>query len=352
LELYQTIKELVDIYGPVGHEEAVAEYLMKRWAGSCREVWQTPVGNVVGHLGGEGPKLLLTAHMDEIGFLVKSITRDGFVWLTNCHKGISMFHLREALNRRAVILTRDGRVEGVFATLTGHLRSVKVGHDEPVSWDNVYVDLGLDSREEVEALGVHPGCPVVYRAEAERVGHHIAMKAADARIGLAIITAAVEELSRADLAYDVYLAGTVQEEIGLVGASSLVAELGPFDAALVYEVGLAGDIPVVEDRDMPAALGQGPCLIYRDSTVHYARRLLHRLEDLAAANDIPVQRVVFDGFGADGSELMRQGVPTAMLAPPTRYSHSPYEMLNEEDVRRCAELTRAFCTTESEQERR
>jgi endoglucanase len=344
--LFPLIKDLTELNGPVGHEGAVADYLLERWGRSCERVWKTPVGNVVGYLGGSGPKLLLEAHMDEINLIVKSISPDGFLWLTHCHSGNNTYHIRECLNRRALVQTENGYVEGIFATLTGHLRFSSKKHTEAPGWDDIFIDLGLSSREEVLALGIHPGCPVMYEAEARRVGKHITMKAADDRIGLVIMTAVAELVNKADLKYETYLVGTIQEETGLVGAHSIRADLGNFAAALTYEVGLAGDIPVTDEKDMPVRLGGGPCIVHKDSSVHYDSRLTRKLANLAVANNIPHQHVLFYGFGADGSSLMKQGIPSAMIAPPTRYSHSPHEMVNEEDVRNCVRLSALFCTTD------
>jgi len=345
MNIVPLLTDLTGIYGPVGHEQPVADYLTQRWGKVCDRVWQTPVGNVVGHLGGSGPRLLLTAHMDEINMVVRSVDDEGFVWLTSCHRGTGTYHLRECLNRQAVILTRQGEVNGIFASLTGHLRFVSNKQDEAPTWDDVYVDLGLASREEVTELGVVPGCPVLYRASLHRVGRHLAMKAADARVGLAIMTAAAEAVEISQLCWDTYLVATVQEEGGLIGASSIRHDLGSFDAAIAYEVGLAGDVPGITCRELPAVLGSGPCIIHKDSSTHYHVPLVHQLEDLAVENDIAYQPVLFSGFGTDGSELMRQGIPTALLAPPTRYTHSPYELLNEDDVADCVALTVALMKT-------
>ena len=85
--------------------------------------------------------------------------------MTACHSGINAYHLRECLNRRALVKTRRGYVEGIFGTLTGHLRFVSPKHTEAPGWNDIWVDLGMSSREEVLAVGIHPGCPVMYAAE-------------------------------------------------------------------------------------------------------------------------------------------------------------------------------------------
>jgi len=139
----------------------------------------------------------------------------------------------------------------------------------------------------------------------------------------------------------------VQEEIGLVGAFSL-DQAGPFDLAIAIDNGPIGDYPGVDPREIPATLGEGPLLVYKDSWAHYDRRIINRLLDVAATAEIPVQRCIFPGFGSDGAALLRTGIPAALLAPPTRYTHSPFEMLDEADLHATLNLLQAFVKTPAE----
>ncbi len=148
----------------------------------------------------------------------------------------------------------------------------------------------------------------------------------------------------AALAYDVFFAATVQEEIGLVGASSLRHDLDA-DLALALDNGLVGDVPAVGARRMPTALGAGPTLVHKDHYVHYSVDLIWRLAAVAEREQIPIQHAVYDGFGSDGAALIRQGIPAALIAPATRYTHSAFEMIDERDVVATMQLLRAFITT-------
>ena len=161
---------------------------------------------------------------------------------------------------------------------------------------------------------------------------------------VALMTALLDAVQVADLAYDLYFAVTVQEENGLLGASSLRTEVTP-DLAIGLEVGLAGDVPTVKDETMPTALGAGPLVIHKDSMVHYTRDLIWRVVDVAAQASVPIQHAILENFGSDGSELVRQGIPTALVAPPTRYTHSPFEMVDERDLDATLRLLAAFVTT-------
>ncbi len=347
LDLWEVARELTELDGPVGHEGPVADAVERHWARSCERVRRTPVGNVVAELGGSGPRLLLQAHLDEIGMLVEAIDEQGFLRLTSCHPGARTYHLRECLNRAAFVHTDRGVVEGVFGCLTGHLRIGSPADDRAPTWDDAFVDLGLGSRDAVLAAGVRPGCPVLYRAAARRVGDRLVMKAADDRIGLVVMTAFAAAMAqrRAELAHEVVLAATVQEEAGAVGAASIRADVGAFDAALAFEVAPAGDVPGAPPHARAVRLGGGPCLVHKDASVHYDAALGARVAAAADAAGIALQHAVYPAFGTDGSALLRQGIPTALVGVPTRYTHSPHEMVDEADVRACVALVEAFCTT-------
>ena len=167
----------------------------------------------------------------------------------------------------------------------------------------------------------------------------------DDRAALAIATAVGERLAgRDDLAYEVWLASTVQEENGLLGASSLADEQR-FDYAIALDVGLTGDIPGPDERDFPARLGCGPIVVYQDATAHYSRRLSDTLVTTARAENIPIQTAIFQHYGSDGAALIRRGVETALLTYPTRYTHSAIETVDEGDLKHTVTLLVALLTT-------
>ena len=117
-----------------------------------------------------------------------------------------------------------------------------------------------------------------------------------------------------------------------------------FDLAIAVDVGLAGDVPGVDKREMSCRLGGGPILVHHDGTVHYDRRLTRSLSQVAAQAAIPIQDAVFPRYSSDGHALIKAGVPTALVAFATRYTHSPYEMLHEGDLKQCVDLLLKFVT--------
>ena len=147
-----------------------------------------------------------------------------------------------------------------------------------------------------------------------------------------------------ELCWQLTLACTVQEEIGLIGAAAVAAQ-EQFDAAIAVEIGLAGDIPGVPDRAMPTRLGGGPLLVHKDSLVHYDHRLTAQLERVALENHIPIQHAVFGSFGSDGAAFMKADIPAALVAFPGRYTHTPFEMGNLADMENLVAWLCAFVRT-------
>ncbi len=192
-----------------------------------------------------------------------------------------------------------------------------------MTWNDFWVDTGL-TREELLARGVTPGTRVVWDATTTQRGQHVVGKALDDRVPLAVITEVLGRVPPGERGCELTLACTVQEEVGLIGGFALAAH-ERFDAAIVAEIGMAGDIPGVDARAMPLRLGAGPVLIHKDSLVHYDYALTNKLEQAAQRADIAIQHAVFGSFGSDGAALMKADIPTAMVAFPTRYTHSPFE---------------------------
>ncbi len=338
-----TLIELMELPAPTGQEEPVLAWCRERWAELGGEVSAQPIGNVVARFRGDGPRLLLQGHADEISFVVKSIDERGFLSLADGQAGSRKPHLRYPVGHRALILGRSGPVEGLFAAVTGHI-AVTLPETSPLTENDIFIDLGVDSREEVEALGVHPGAGVIWNPPVRRLGQRYVGKAIDDRVALALITHLVAEIDRSDLTYDVTLAATVQEEIGLIGALSL-ARRGEFDLAIAIDNGPICDYPGVDPREMPVRLGKGPSLVYKDSWTHYDRRVIGQLRAVAQANSILLQETIFPGFGSDGAALIRAGIPTALLGIATRYTHAPVEMGDVRDLDGALALLKAFVTT-------
>lgn len=330
--MFALIKTLTELSGPVGQEGVVLDAVERLWREQGAAVERRRIGNVIARCGGAGPRVLLVAHADELCFLVRAIHPDGYLWLANGQNWVRNTSFRNAftIGQRVRVLARSGELPGVIATVTGHLATIALPEPTELTWSDFWVDTGL-SRDELAARGVTPGTRVIWGASTEQFGSNVVGKALDDRVPLAVLTEVLQRVPREELGCELTLACTVQEEIGLIGASALAAE-ERFDAAIAVEVGMAGDIPGVDEQDAPLQLGAGPALVHKDSLVHYDHALKRRLEQVAADANIPIQHAVFGSFGSDGAAFMRSGTPTALVAFPTRYTHTPFEMGHLGDI--------------------
>jgi len=342
------LKELADLPGPSGREDAVMDALEARWR-ALGTVERRPVGNLMlslaptGRCGGDTPlRVVLLAHADERSYQVKSIDKEGFLRIIGGHGDRLDWPFFVAQQVR--VLTTEGELPGLLATTTGHVMIEEQKRKKALDWGDIFVDIGAKSAEEARAWGVEVGSRIVWNTRLTQMGHHLYGKALDDRAGLAIITQALKEVDRDKLCYQVTIAASVQEEIGLVGGWS-VGDVSRFDLGLIVDNGLTGDIPTVQLEDMPVTLGGGPIIVHRDSSTHYHRGLVQHLIQLADARKIPIQHALFYHYGSDGASLTKQGLPTAMVAPPVRYSHSPVEAACEGDLVGAVALIKAFLET-------
>jgi putative aminopeptidase FrvX len=345
--MFELIKTLTELDGPVGQEAPVLAYMEQLWRELGAEVSRTKVGNVIGRCGGSGPKVLLAAHADELCYLVRAVDPGGFLWLANGQGWQRAAGNRNAfyMGQRVKVLSRTGVIPGVIATTTGHLASYALPELHELTWDDFWVDTGL-SCSELQARGVTPGTRVIWDAETVQMGDHIVGKALDDRVPLAVISEVLRRVPKDELRCQLTLACTIQEEIGLVGAFGIAAH-EQFDAAIAVEIGLAGDIPGVPYRAMPTRLGSGPLLVHKDALVHYDHALTMRLETVARQAGIAVQHAVFGSFGSDGSAFMKADIPSALVAFPARYTHTPFETGHMDDIEGLVDWLCAFVRSEA-----
>lgn len=340
-ELLQTLTQLS---GPTGEEDAVLQWLEREWR-DRGEMTRTPVGNLLLRIPGPGPRILLAAHADELSLIVRSVTPEGFLRVLPGER--DQFVRPYFLGFAVRILVPGGEVAGVLATTTGHALTPEQRERAQLSWDDVFVDTGLTASE-LRERGVGIGTRMVWDVPTRRMGRLLVGKAMDDRLGIAVLVALARRLRPDELRFDVTLAATVQEEIGLLGAASLARGERAYDQGVILDNGLAGDIPTVADHHMPVRLGGGPALVHRDSSAHYSTRMIRELHALAAREGIPVQDAVLYSYSSDGANLIRQGMETVLIAPPIRYSHSPFEAVDPRDVEAAAKLLEAYLTRGAE----
>ncbi len=343
--MFELLKTLCELPGPGGDEGPVQDYVASRWAPRALSVRRTRVNNLIAEIGGAGPRLMIAAHADEICFVIRHISEDGFLWITTGQRDIeqrpsmrSMVFL--PLGHPARVITATGSVTGVFATLTGHVARPEQRAKTQLDWNDVWIDIGVSSRSEALARGVRVGDRAIWNPPTQRFGDLAYGKAMDNRVALAVMDRLLDVIDLSKLRFQLVFASTVQEEIGLYGAESIVADTQP-DLAIAIDVGLSGDVPGVDARDVAARLGGGPTIVHKD-LYHYDRGLTLDLMGTAERAGIPVQPQVFSIYGSDAGAFIRNGVPSALVAVPTRYTHSPFEMLNLRDIDQTVALLKAF----------
>lgn len=339
---FDLLSEVTAIPGPTGQEQDVMEWCERNWREHCQEIRRSATGNLYAHVGGSGRKILIQAHADEIGFVVRSIDKDGFLHLATAQVSDDPSR-RFPVGQSALVLGRDGPVEGLIAAASGHVLTEEQRNRKSFTYNDIWVDIGAESRSDAESQGIHPGSRVIWNPPLRTLGHRLYGKAIDDRLFLAFMTRLLDSDVLNALGCELHFAVTVQEENGLIGAEALHHELQP-DVALALDVGLVGDVPAVSENTMPTSLGGGPILVHKDASTHYTREVIWELSDLALTRDIPVQHAIFERFGSDGAQFIRHGIPTALIGTPTRYTHSPFEMTDERDLDATFDLLRAYVT--------
>lgn len=343
--MYELLKTLCEAPGPGGDEGHVQDLLAERWAPRVESLEVDSIGNLVAQVGGEGPRLLIAAHADEVCFVVKHISDDGFVWIASGQRDTKQ---RPSLRspyflpwgHPALILTHEGPVDGLFATLTGHVLESDQRAKTEFDWNDIFIDIGASDRIAVEEQGVRVGDRVIWNPPIRRFGSLVYGKAMDDRVGLAIMDRLLDVLDMDCLAYDLVFASTVQEELGLVGAGA-VADDVECDLVIALDVGLAGDVPAVDPRTVSARLGAGPTIVHKDLYA-YSRSFSLELMEAGESAGVPVQSAVFGVYGSDAGAFTRAGLKAALVAVPTRYTHSPFEMVHLGDVEQTVDLLKRF----------
>ncbi len=336
------LKELSETPGPVGREESVQSKVEDYFKRIGLSVQQDKIGNLVATLEGSGPHYALISHADEVGFLVSSIDSSGFLqvkWNTTGH----MPDLRLLPGQRVSIMTQEGFIPGTFCVRTAHIAGPEDKMKLP-SYEEVFLDVGAASKEEIHEMDIHVGTPVIYDATLTKVGKNVVGKSFDDRVGLTMMILIAEELSKTDKSRrtTVTFVSTVMEELGAKGAAAVARNL-EVDGAIILETGLADDYPGTSG-EAGVALGQGPVIVIKDSQVHYSHKLNTRLMEMAERNGISIQRAVYHNYATDGFQMVLQGQLAATVGVPCRYSHSSFETLKLEDVESAVRLVISFLT--------
>lgn len=330
------LAELADAPGPPGFEEAVRKIVVRELTPIADRISYDGVGSVIAQHGSSGPKVMLDAHMDELGGVVRRVTPGGYLTMQMLGGWLD-----QALpDQRWVIIGRNGPVKAVTGIRDVHVVPAEErGRVYPR--DSLYLDVGAKNPAEVAALGLSPGDPVVPDAPFEVLGKggRYLGKAWDDRVGIAVVIEALRRLRASGHPNQLFVAATVQEEVGLRGARTAADLIKP-DIGIAIEGGIAGDTPGRNPEETQAVLGGGPGIFLYDSSTLPNRRMVALVADVAAAKGIPLQRDLVQGYGDDSAAIQATsgGVPTVNLVVPARYTHAHNGVIDRADFDRMVDL--------------
>lgn len=335
-KLIKLLAELTQADAIPGHEEE-ATHIFQSQLERVGEIQRDRLGSIFCTKRGnaEEPRVLLDSHMDEVGFMVQSVTATGYVKFLP----VGGWWAHTLLAQRVNILTKKGKVPGVIGSTPPHLLS---GNSRDVVMDikDLYIDIGADNSDQAaEEFGVKPGCPIAPYGPFMPMNNPklFSAKAFDNRVGVGLVIETLQQLS--DHPNTVIGAGSVQEEIGLRGARTVAAAVQP-DVAIVLEGPPADDLPNVGSDILQGKLGGGVQIRLYDPTMIANPRLAELVIDTAAAHQIPHQIAVRTSGGTDGGAIHQvgRGVPSIVLGVPARYVHSHVSIINIDDYRAALDL--------------
>lgn len=329
------LKRLIESFGPSGFERETARIVRDYMKPYSDDILTDKLGSIVFVLRGdyERPRVLLAAHMDEVGFVISGIDENtGFLTFNP----LGGWWDQVLLSQRVVIRTERGDIYGVIAAKPPHLLTDEE-RQKPVERRNMYIDIGVTSAKEAAELGVKIGDPAVPWSPFMLTNNgRVAMgKAFDDRIGVFVIMEAMRRIKEDNISHPntVYAAATVQEEVGARGAQTVAHIVDP-DVCIVVEVDIAGDVPGIKPSEAPTKMGRGPSLCTYDSSMIPNQPLKEFVIKVAKEVGIPLQlsQIARGGTDAGRIHISRAGCPSVVIGVPTRHIHSHVSLVNLEDV--------------------
>ncbi|MBF8436743.1 M42 family metallopeptidase [Halanaerobiaceae bacterium Z-7014] len=328
------LEKMINATGISSREKEIRDLIREEIKDNVDEIYTDKMGNLIASKGKEkdGPKVMLAAHMDEVGLMITEITSDGLL----------KFQPVGGIDKRVLVskpvLVGEDKMAGVIGAKAIHLQK-KSERDKPIDFDNLYIDIGVNSKKEAEKH-VDLGDVAVFSTKYEELGNgRVIGKAFDDRVGCSIIA----ELTEYDFDMPVYFVFTVQEEVGLRGAGVAAFDIAP-DLALVLEGTTAADVPENKEHRYSTSVGKGPALTLMDRTVIADKNILTGLIEVAEDNGIDYQFRRTDAGGNDAGaiSLSREGVPSAVISLPCRYIHSPLSLIDLDDYNKMNKLVKLY----------
>ena len=322
-----------------GYETEVRAVL-RQYMSPLGDLSQDKLGSLICRQPGDGPRVMLAGHMDEIGLIITHIDDSGFLKFLQ----LGGWWDQTLLSQRVIVKTHKGDIVGVVGAKPPHLLSADE-RGKMVEKKDMYIDIGSTSKAETEAAGVRVGDPVVPDSEFVVMagGKTYLAKAFDNRVGCAVVIDVLRHYRNAAHPNDLYGVQTVMEEVGVRGATTSARAVDP-DVAIVLESDIAGDVPGIKNEQSSVRLGGGPGLSVFDSRMIPNTKLRNLVIDTAAEQGIPLQFSNMPGGATDGAAIHMNnvGVPTVVIGVPSRHIHSHGSIIHRDDYDNAVKLVTAL----------
>jgi putative aminopeptidase FrvX len=328
---YSVLKELTELNGVSGNEDDVRDYILSKIKDLADEIKIDTMGNMIAIKKGKSTrfKIMLSAHMDEVGFMVTGYGESG----TLKFKMVGGMDSRILLGKK--VLVGEKKIPGVIGCKPIHLQE-RDERRSNIKFKSMYIDIGAEKRDEAEKLAPKGEYVSFISEYLELGGDCIKAKALDDRVGCAVLM----EMLKGTYDFDLYACFTVQEEVGLRGSETAAYYVNP-DLAFVLEGTTCSDVPGVEKYDYSTILGGGAALTIMDRTTYAAKNLVDFIYKTAKAKNIAVQYKQTTTGGNDAGKIQKahSGVKVASISAPCRYIHSPVSVMNMNDFESCVKVT-------------
>jgi len=335
----ELLQRLAEAPGIPGREEKVSEIVKEALEGHVDEIRTDVLGNVIAQKsgGGDAPrmKVMIAAHMDEIGFFITHIDeKTGFLRIDP----VGGFDPRVLIAQRVVVHSDSGDYVGVMGTKPVHVLKEEEKKKAP-EIEDIFIDLGISA--DVVKEKVRVGDSVTLKQDLVEFGELVSCKALDDRVGIYVMIEALRKVRGHEA--DIYLVATTQEEVGIRGARVSSFGIAP-DIGIAVDVTVACDIPGVEEPRRVTRLGEGVAIKIKDSLSISNPHLVRKLKEIAEEKGIKYQMEVLPRGGTDAGalQLTREGAAAATISIPTRYIHSVVESAHKKDIQAAIDLLAGF----------
>ncbi len=346
-ESIELLKSLTDVNGIAGYERNVKAKMKEYLEPVSDEIIEDGLGGIFGKKASDnGTKSLMVAgHLDEIGFIVTKIDNNGFIKF----QPIGGWWNQVMLSQKVTITTDDGtEIRGLIGSKPPHVLDPEE-RKKPVQIKDMFIDIGVRSKEDAENHGIEVGNMITPYSEFEELanGKYLTAKAFDNRYGCALAIDVLKRLKDEQIGVDLYAGATVQEEVGLRGAKVAANKIKP-DLAIAVDVAVAYDTPGMNNLGSETTLGNGPVVILMDASNVAHQGLRQHIKEVARRHYITVQWDTTAGGGTDAGSIhvANEGIPTISIGVALRYMHSNVSILHTDDyensVRLVTEIVRSL----------